>query len=40
MKIYEKPDLAIIAFLKVDMMTVSNDEVKDNDFDASGLFFK
>ena len=40
MKNYEKPDLALIGFLKVDVMAASNDEVKDNDFDAGGLIFK
>ena len=40
MKNYEKPDLALIDFLKVDVMAASNDEVKDNDFDAGGLIFK
>ena len=39
MKNYEKPDLSLIDFLKVDVMAASNDEVKDNDFDAGGLIF-
>lgn len=40
MKNYEKPDVALIDFLKVDVMAASNYEVKDNDFDAGGLIFK
>lgn len=39
MKNYEKPDLSLIDFLKVEVMAASNDEVKDNDFDAGGLIF-
>ena len=44
MKNYEKPDLALIDFLKVEVMAASNDEVhndeaKDNDYDAGGLIF-
>ena len=37
MKNYEKPDLALIDFLKVEVMAASNDEAKDNDYDAGGL---
>ena len=39
MKNYEKPDLALIDFLKVEVMAASNDEATDNDYDAGGLIF-